>query len=99
MSALTPQLKIEQACIKVSGALTFATVSALRAASQNVFSGQSKWSCDLSLVSACDSAGLALLIDWLKLAKQQHKDIHFLNLPAQLKAIASAAGFDKLLEA
>jgi len=52
---------------------------------------------DLQQVSRVDSAGLALLIHLLRLAKQQGKSIRFLNAPKQLLAVAKFNGVDTLL--
>lgn len=91
------QLSLEHGRILISGPLTFATVTDLWTASENLFPREAEWNCDLAAVSACDSAGLALLLEWLRLARQQKKKIHFLNLPQQLEAIAGAAGLKGLL--
>ena len=52
---------------------------------------------DLQGVERADSAGLALLIEWQRLAGQQQKSIRFCNIPAQMLAIARLSGVDELL--
>lgn len=52
---------------------------------------------NLSAVSRADSAGLALLIDWLRTANQRGFSIKFEGLPAQLKQIARISELDQIL--
>ncbi|MBE0469319.1 MAG: STAS domain-containing protein [Methyloprofundus sp.] len=43
---------------------------------------------DLQQVGEIDSAGLALLIEWIKFAQAHQKKLYFDNIPAQLTALA-----------
>ncbi len=43
---------------------------------------------DLQQVGEIDSAGLALLIEWIKFAQAHQKKLYFDNVPAQLTALA-----------
>ncbi|MDF1582857.1 MAG: STAS domain-containing protein [Methyloprofundus sp.] len=43
---------------------------------------------DLQQVGEIDSAGLALLIEWIKFAQARQKKLHFDHIPAQLTALA-----------
>ena len=52
---------------------------------------------DFSQLKSSDSSGLALIIEWIKLARQHNKKIHFLHLSKELMSIANAAGLDKLI--
>jgi len=52
---------------------------------------------DLNQVTRTDSAGLALLVEWLKIASQTNKEIQFLNFPKQLLHIAEVSEADTLL--
>jgi len=82
---------------RISGELTFATVrDALRAA-QERFAGDAQLEVDLSAVTATDSAGLALLIEWYRLAARANKTIRFTGVPAQLLALAKIGDVDGLL--
>ncbi len=83
----------------LAGELTFATVNALLEQSPALFEDHHKLNIDLTAVTHSDSAGLALLIDWMRLAKKNSKDIMFYNIPAQMLAIANASGVDELLPA
>ena len=49
---------------------------------------------DLAGVSDMDTAGLALLIEWLAMAKRQGITLTFRNLPDSLWAIVCASNLD-----
>jgi phospholipid transport system transporter-binding protein len=84
----------------VRGVLTFATarhardegLRALRAASA------SELEIDLSAVSQVDSAGLAVLLDWLAASKRERRRLRYTGLPAGLLAIARISDVAELLE-
>ena len=50
-------------------------------------------------VAESDSAGLALLIEWLRLARQRVSEIRFDNVPAQIDALARISEVEDLLAA
>lgn len=52
---------------------------------------------DLKAVSRSDSAGVALLVEWMRQAKKNNKTIRFNNIPEQMHEIAVVSGVDKLL--
>jgi phospholipid transport system transporter-binding protein len=83
--------------IQVSGELSFATVKKVLAKTKEVFGPAAELNIDLADVTRSDSAGVALLIDWMRTANSEQKKIVFQNIPAQMIAIASASGLDELL--
>jgi len=52
---------------------------------------------DFKEVTKCDSAALALLTAWKRMAKQNNRQIQFANLPAQLMDLAKLSNLDKIL--
>ncbi len=90
------QIRVEQDRILISGELSFVTVYAVLESSKKLFPPQGPWNCDLSQVSNCDSAGVALLVEWLQLAQQKKIKIRFLQLPQQLQTIIAATGLNQL---
>ena len=52
---------------------------------------------DLSGVTEVDSAGLALLVEWLRDARKAGGAVRFANAPAKLLAIARVTRLDVLL--
>ncbi len=72
---------------RVNGALNFATVSALLPAGGGVIAAGHPAVIDLQGVTASDSSGLALLIEWLSEARAAGCDLRYENIPAQLQQI------------
>jgi len=46
-------------------------------------------------VEATDSAGLALMIEWIRLSRMSRVQLRFKNVPEQLLALAKLSGFDE----
>jgi phospholipid transport system transporter-binding protein len=53
---------------------------------------------DCSGITASDSAGLSVLLDWLALAKRDGRSLRYVNLPEGLLAIARISDVDELLQ-
>lgn len=79
----------------VRGELTFKT--AVCAPELGMPDGTDRWCLDLAGVTRTDSAGLAVIIEWLKHAKCRGATIRFKNIPEQMMAIAAASRMDHLL--
>lgn len=90
-------LDSENNVFRVTGELTFSTANGLLDEAAGLFENNHKLHIDLTDVTRSDSAGLAVLIDWVRLAKASSKEILFYNVPTQLLAIANASGVDTLL--
>ncbi len=88
--------KSDDGRLRVSGELSMKTVPALLA--QNCLHDiDGTINIDLQNVERADSAGVALLIEWQRTARQQQQKIHFQNIPSQMLAIARLSGVDELL--
>lgn len=85
---------------RVSGVLDAVTTPKLLADSAGKFSNQSGVDIhvDLADVSESDSAGLALVIEWLRLARQRGQRMNFANLPKQLLALARISEVEELIQ-
>ena len=81
----------------LKGELSFDTTPGLLESSQSLFAGAGRMDIDLKGVVHADSAGLALLIEWLRVAERMGKPIRFLNAPAQMMAMAQLTGLDDIL--
>lgn len=71
----------------VSGALTFETVPNLYKESTVWFEGKGDLTLDLAQVTNTDSAGLALLIEWLRRARDAKCSLRLTNVPAQVQSL------------
>src|SRR5262245_53789639 len=95
-------VEVQQAApdrLTVSGALTFATAKrAHDAGSRVVRSGSSDpLQIDLAGVTHSDSAGLAVLIDWLAQAARVGRKLSFANIPPGIRAAAKISDVEFLL--
>lgn len=81
----------------VHGAMTFDSVTDLWRQSVEIFSSESVVQIDLAKVTHTDSAGLALLVEWLREASRRGGGVEFLNLPAQMLSLAGATNLEPVL--
>jgi len=86
-----------QGHFSLNGSLSADTVPALWEEAGGAFRGARELDIDLSAVKRADSAGLALLVEWTRQARENGQRIRFLNLPEQLLAIARVSGLDTML--
>ena len=96
-SALFEVVKGGRSC--VIGSLHFSTVSALLTAGVAAINAGQAAVIDLTRVSGSDSSGLALLIEWLSVAKQMGRALRYENMPAQLHQLARLSEVEELLSA
>lgn len=53
---------------------------------------------DLGLVTYSNSAGIALLLSWLRTASKYKKNLRIISLPHNILALAQVSGLDDLLK-
>jgi phospholipid transport system transporter-binding protein len=87
--------------IVVTGELTFASARDARQLGLLVLEGSTAraLAIDCSGVTRADSAGLAVLLDWLAWGRRKSRKVTLENLPASLVAIAKISEIDGLLQA
>jgi phospholipid transport system transporter-binding protein len=79
----------------IDGDLTFATIDKQTLKSFSFLKVAKEVTIDLSRVSCTDSAGLALMIEWIKYARHNRTQLSFKNIPEQLMNLAKLSGFDQ----
>jgi len=82
---------------RVVGPLSFGTAAEALEKSRALFADQKHIELDLEGVEATDSAGLALLVEWVGWAHREKRSIRFHHLPKQALALAHISEVDKLL--
>ncbi len=96
-----PLITLEQSSpgqFLLQGEINMNTVPELLTTSQTLFANlQGDVSVDLAAVSRSDSAGLALLLAWMRLAQTNNFTLHFRNLPEQMRQIARVSELEELL--
>jgi phospholipid transport system transporter-binding protein len=84
---------------RVNGVMHFTTVTALlRSGSEAIANGHTSV-IDLAGVKDSDSSGLALLIEWLSIARAEHKNLRYENIPVQVHQLARLSDVEELLTA
>jgi phospholipid transport system transporter-binding protein len=82
---------------RVVGSLHFTTVSALLPLGVDAIKSSRAAVIDLAAVTASDSSGLALLIEWLSVAKATAHVLKYENIPSQLQQLARLSEVEELL--
>jgi len=81
----------------LSGELTFGTAEQILRASETPFEEHTQLEIDLSGVTDSDSAGLALLLEWVTWANHSVREIRFTGVPEKILAIARTTEVEPLL--
>lgn len=80
----------------VDGDLTFFTIDKKTVNSFSFLTNNKQVTLDLGGVGNSDSAGLALMIEWIKNARTKRVQLKFRNIPPQILNLAKLSGLDKL---
>jgi ABC-type transporter Mla MlaB component len=84
--------------VRVSGALTFKSCAGLFKAMQtHLDAGQAPLQIDLERVTAIDSAGLALLLEWQAASRESGTELAMTGAPVTLVQFAQLSEADDLL--
>jgi phospholipid transport system transporter-binding protein len=85
----------------IRGALTFLTAKRASESAERTLEDPAATSIevDCAAVSESDSAGLAVLVNWLALAQRLGRGLRFLNLPAEIHALARISDIDEIVAA
>lgn len=83
--------------VQIAGDLTFETVGGLRERGAEVLQGEGDVILDLKAVTRADSAGLALMVEWLRQARRKDAGLRVVNMPDQMLAIARMSKLDSVL--
>ena len=83
--------------LRVSGALVFANAAELLRRAGPLLTRSGPLTIDLAAVGDCDSAGLALLLEWIDLGRQRGVAIRYRNIPDALLGIARLSNVVELI--
>ena len=78
--------------------MSFATAERILHDSEGPFSEHTQLEVDLAGVEKTDSAGLALLLEWITWANHTVREIRFVGIPERIKAIAETTEVEELLK-
>ena len=83
-------------CFLIEGALVKDHVAALWSQGQQAWNGLTHVELDLSAVEQCDSAGLALLVDWLRIATHNGQRMVVVNMTGQIAGLVNLVELDSV---
>lgn len=83
---------------ELNGEMTFETTERILLASEEPFEQHTRIEVDLAGVTKADSAGLALLLEWITWANHTVREIRFLSMPERILAIARTTEVEQLLK-
>ena len=86
-----------EGCFALRGEMTFDTAERILKQSEAPFEEHTQLEVDLSGVTASDSAGLALLLEWVTWANHTVREVRFTSLPERVMAIAKTTEVEGLL--
>ncbi len=81
----------------IDGNLTFSTINKNSVKSLSLPKSAQHVIFDLKGVTTTDSAGLALIIEWIKFARDRNIQLLFDNIPDQLLSIARLSGVEEMI--
>ena len=82
----------------LTGEMTFETAERILLASEEPFEQHTRIEVDLEGVTKADSAGLALLLEWITWANHTVREIRFLSMPERILAIARTTEVEQLMK-
>lgn len=88
---------VEPGEYRLSGEVTFDTVTDLFESTHFDFVDDGTVTIDLSAVTRVDSAGLALLLEWLRDSRHKNCRLRFTNIPEQLNSLMEVTGLDDVI--
>jgi phospholipid transport system transporter-binding protein len=83
--------------LAAGGELEFATAAAALEAGLSLISPGQAWTIDLTGITSGDSAGLAVLVEWMSVARSRGASVRYAAVPAQVLAIARISDLEELL--
>lgn len=90
-------IRIAEGSFRIEGELEFDTVPAAAAAAAGFAGSSAEVAVDLSGVVRADSSAVALLLDWIALARARRATVRFINVPDQMRAIIRVCELESVL--
>ena len=81
----------------LKGRMTFGTAGQILRESEDLFEEHTRIEVSLAGVTDSDSAGLALLLEWITWANHTVREITFTDVPDKINSIAKVTEVDSLL--
>lgn len=92
-----PSIVFDAGVCRVAGPLNFDTAGEALSAVDALIRQHSALEIDFSGVSECNSVGLALMIEWLAIARREKHSVTFNQIPDSLRQLAGVCQVDGLI--
>lgn len=95
-----PRLRVDTTAggrLVLTGPLRLETAARALAEGSAALAGRASAELDLSGITDADSAGLAVLIEWMRLARAEGRTVSFHGAPERLRSLARIGGVEPLL--
>lgn len=91
-------IEVSSGLYRLQAPLTFASVAGIRGQGLQLIDSQAQGlTFDLQAVPTVDSAGLALLIDWLSEARAKSRTLRYVQPPQALLSLAKLSEVERLI--
>lgn len=100
MTSTTTNFAIREAApgrLEASGTMSFESAARALTAGLALIPHGKPCTVDLSRVKEADSAGLAVLVEWLATARKRGTQVRYEGIPAQILAVARISDLEDLL--
>ena len=97
MAAKAEIVTVGEGRFALDGEMNFGTAERILRMSEARFEQYTRIEVDFSGITDADSAGLALLLEWITWANHTVREIRFTSLPERVVAIAKTTEVDNLL--
>ena len=94
----TASVSYDAGICRIAGTLNFSTAEDALSSVDTLIRQHEKLEIDLSGVSDCNSVGLALLIEWLAIARREKHSVTFNHIPDTLRQLAGVCQVDGLIQ-
>ena len=96
-AAIKPSFACDAGICRVAGPLNFTTATTALSEVEALIRQNPSLEIDLSGVTECNSVGLALLIEWLAIARREKHLVTFNQIPDSLRQLAGVCQVDGLI--
>ena len=86
---------VKDGVVRIEGVLDLNTANSLKKQTIGLFNSVSEIQFDLSAITQSNSAALALILDWLKMAQKNQVSLSFSNFPEHLRQLARVYGIEQ----
>lgn len=81
----------------IEGPVTIGTVRAVMDEGASLFNHDGEVVVDMATVNEVDSSAVSLMLEWLREAESRRQQLHFVNIPSNIRSLAAMYGVQELI--